>query len=275
MHKQQTEGVALISKDDKHPTSINGKQGNIERDKMPVIMEFLDNLNNYISAQLPTPKIVPMNYAINLFKLLNGPVMLLLMYYYRNFTPTAILFSSLYGLYGIIWISKDLIFPDRRFQRLVSVPSAMGIGIVLIIYWWNGYFCIANYVELSAIKCTFCVCLHSVGLVMMVTTDVQKYVALKYKPGHLIQDGMFTYIRHPNYVGEMMIYATYGFFANNWIGWAILSYFLIALYFPYMYRIEESISRYPEWKAYKARTGMILPNFIALLFNTSSNKKYN
>jgi len=254
---------------------MTNHQGTIEREKMPLIMEYCDNFNNFCSVHLPTPKIVPMHYSINLFKLLNGPAMFLLMYYYKNFTPTAILFTSLYGLYGIIWIFKDIIFPDRRFQRLVSIPSSIAIGIVLIIYWWNGYFCIANYVELSAIKCAFCVCLHSLGLVIMVSTDVQKYVALKYKPGHLIQDGMFKYIRHPNYTGEMMIYSTYGFFANNWISWTILGYFFIAMYFPYMYRIEESISRYPEWKAYKARTGMILPNFIALLFNGSSNKKYN
>jgi len=269
------EGAGLISKDNQHPVAITNHQGTIECEKMPLIMEYFDNFNSFLSVDFPTPKIVPMNYCINFFKVLNGPTMFLLMYYFKNFTPTAILFTSLYGFYGIIWISKDIIFPDRRFQRFVSVPSAICIGIVLMMYWCIGYFCIANYVELSAIKCTFCVFLHSLGLVIMVSTDVQKYVTLKYNPGHLIQDGMFTYIRHSNYVGEMMIYGTYGFFANNWIGWTILGYFFIMMYFPNMYRIEESISRYPEWKAYKARTGMILPNFIALLFNDSSNKKHN
>lgn len=43
--------------------------------------------------------------------------------------------------------------------------------------------------------------------------DAQKYYTLQYKKG-LIMDGMYKYIRSPNYLGEVMIYSSYAILAN-------------------------------------------------------------
>jgi steroid 5-alpha reductase family enzyme len=42
----------------------------------------------------------------------------------------------------------------------------------------------------------------------MIAADAQKYFTLRLQPG-LITHGMFRYIRHPNYLGEMMIYGSF------------------------------------------------------------------
>jgi steroid 5-alpha reductase family enzyme len=57
----------------------------------------------------------------------------------------------------------------------------------------------------------FCLCvsLCIMGCVLMIAADAQKYFTLRIKRG-LFTDGMYRFIRHLNYLGEMM---TYGSFA--------------------------------------------------------------
>jgi hypothetical protein len=42
-------------------------------------------------------------------------------------------------------------------------------------------------------------------------------------------------------LGEMMLYTSFALLVQHWLPWIVL------------------ISRYPEWEAYKARTGRLLP----------------
>lgn len=41
----------------------------------------------------------------------------------------------MHGSYGFIWVFKDLVFPDKSWDRLVTVPSAIGGAGVLVLYW--------------------------------------------------------------------------------------------------------------------------------------------
>ena len=66
-------------------------------------------------------------------------------------------------------------------------------------------------------------------------------------------------MRHPNYLGEMVLYASFAVVAGHWIPWLVLAWVWLALFVPNMLGKEASMSRYPEWAAYKARTGMLLP----------------
>ena len=49
---------------------------------------------------------------------------------------------------------------------------------------------------------------HTLGCVLMMASDTQKYWTLKYRRG-LITDGWFARCRNTNYLGEMMIYGSY------------------------------------------------------------------
>jgi len=75
----------------------------------------------------------------------------------------------------------------------------------------------------------------------------------------LIKDGFFKYVRHTNYTGEMMLYGSYALLVQHWIPWIILGGVWLGLFLPNMLKKEESLSRYPEWKEYKAQSGMIFP----------------
>ncbi|MFK8012758.1 MAG: isoprenylcysteine carboxylmethyltransferase family protein, partial [Marinicellaceae bacterium] len=93
---------------------------------------------------------------------------------------------------------------------------------------------------------------------IMMVADAQKYYTLKYKKG-LITDGVHKYIRHPNYLGEIMIYGSFALMVMHWLPFVILALVWSMVFLPNMIAKEKSLSRYPEWAAYKKRSGWILP----------------
>ena len=50
----------------------------------------------------------------------------------------------------------------------------------------------------------------------MIAADAQKYFTLRVKRG-LITDGVHRYVRHPNYLGEMMIYGSFALMVWHWL----------------------------------------------------------
>jgi hypothetical protein len=57
----------------------------------------------------------------------------------------------------------------------------------------------------------------------------------------------------------MMLYGSFAALAGHWLPWAVLAWVWLGVFVPNMLRKEASMSRYPEWAAYKARTGFLLP----------------
>jgi steroid 5-alpha reductase family enzyme len=93
--------------------------------------------------------------------------------------------------------------------------------------------------------------LHFVG-------DAQKFFVLQLRKG-LIEDGLFARTRNPNYLGEVLIYAGFALASWHWEPFVVLAGWF--LYFVRnMRRKDASMSRHPEFAAYKDRTGMFLPS---------------
>src|SRR3546814_12138627 len=75
-------------------------------------------------------------------------------------------------------------------------------------YWSFGWLLISgtsqpDYPLPDAMWFCLCVSLCIIGSVIMIAADAQKYFTLRVQRG-LITDGMHRYVRHPNYLGEMM-----------------------------------------------------------------------
>ena len=92
----------------------------------------------------------------------------------------------------------------------------------------------------------------------MIGADLQKTFTLRLKPG-LISNGMFAYTRNPNFLGEIMIYATYAIMAAQLAGWIFVLLQWTLLFLPRMLAKDASISRHAGWTEYKARSGLIIP----------------
>ncbi len=77
--------------------------------------------------------------------------------------------------------------------------------------------------------------------------------------GTYLFDGMHRYVRHPNYLGEIMIYESFAMMVWHWLPVVVLAWVWLGLFAVNMTVKEASMSRYTEWAAYKKRTWWLIP----------------
>lgn len=219
--------------------------------------------NEYISTDLfGGPKLIKKAWVINLQKGGTFAWVLGLMAYYDNYSTAAWVYLALHGTYGVCWLLKDAVFPDPNWEGRTTFGGAlMMVALVLGPYWSFPFVLISGVGDVPAPsdrRLAAAIVLHTLGVVIMMAADAQKYFTLKIKRG-LITTGMFARIRHPNYLGEMMLYGAYAVIVWHWISVAVLMWVWLNLFRTNILMKEASMSRYPEWDAYKARAGMLLP----------------
>ena len=195
------------------------------------------------------------------------------MYYYQNFSTAALFYTATHGAYGLVWLLKHCVIDDAQWrQKVTALGSVWMFILVLGPYWLAPWMLMSGAAPAAsdARCCAACV-VSVVGMVIMMVSDAQKHYTLRCKKG-LITTGMFRYVRHPNYTGEMMLYAGFAAMVDHWAPWAVLAWVWVELFHTNMLRKEASMSRYAQWDAYAARTGMVLPWLPALLSGGGDEK---
>jgi protein-S-isoprenylcysteine O-methyltransferase Ste14 len=188
----------------------------------------------------------------------------LLMWYYQNNSPAAWVYLALHGSYGLVWILKDIAFPDPNWQVKITIGGGINAFVLVLgLYWVFGWLLISgtaqpNYPLPQDAWFALCISLCMLGSVIMIAADAQKFFTLRVKRG-LITDGMHRYIRHPNYLGEMMIYGSFAMMVWHWFPVLVLAWVWGGLFAVNMCMKEASMSRYPEWAAYKKRSWWLVP----------------
>jgi protein-S-isoprenylcysteine O-methyltransferase Ste14 len=225
----------------------------------------VNRLVQYLSRDaLGGPRVLKLAWVINLQKAGTAPFVAGLMWYCGNITPAAWVYLGLHGSYGLSWLIKDLALPDRGWQSRVTFGGAvLSFLLVLGPYWVMPWLLISgvlgpDHQPPSWALMSACIFLHTVGLTLMLGADCQKNLTLAQRPG-LIDTGMYARTRHPNYLGEMMIYGSYALMVGHWIPWAILVSIWSLVFLPNMVAQEVSLSRHTGWNAYRARAGFLLP----------------
>ena len=187
-----------------------------------------------------------------------------LMWYYGNSSTAAWIYLALQGSYGLVWFIKDMAFPDPNWQRRITIGGGVNAFLaVLGWYWVFGWLLISgvsdpDYPLPDAAWFALCVSLCILGCSIMIAADAQKFFTLRLEAG-LITDGMFRYVRHPNYLGEMMIYGSFALMVWHWLPVLVLSWVWIGIFAVNMILKEASMSRHPGWAAYRRRSGWLLP----------------
>ncbi len=236
---------------------------NSTTEKPPGWVAWFDRFTKYLSEDmLGGPKRLKFAWSINLHKGSTAFFVLLLMVIYGNFSTTAWVYLALHGSYGFIWVFKHCTFPDRKWEARVTYGGFVVIFLLLALYWIGPFLLISDVLparpEAPGWLLSLSTGIYALGVVLMMVSDCQKHFTLKHKSG-LITDGVFKYVRHPNYLGEMMVYGAFALLCQHWIPWLVLAYFWICIFYVNMRMADVSLSRYPEWPAYKARTGLLLP----------------
>jgi protein-S-isoprenylcysteine O-methyltransferase Ste14 len=207
-----------------------------------------------------------MNQAINLHKILCGPVILGMMTYYENFTLITWLYLAIHSAYGLLWLIKYATFSDRSFNMYISKPLFLFSFFASTLYWYIPYMLISDPIASSPqsippYRPAIALFLYTFGIFLHYTSDCQKYFTLKYRRG-LITEGLFAKSRNMNYVGEVLIYSGFAVLSGHNFAWIVNSVFWFGLFLPSMLSKDKSLSKYEQFKNYKETSGLFFPRFI-------------
>lgn len=200
-------------------------------------------------------------YFIDAHKATTGLFILCLMAFYGVWEDgRAWLYWGMHGTYGLLWILKSQIFPDKQWERKVGLAYGLITFIGLSAYWISPWLIITH--RTASPPAWFFgggVFLYTTGIFLHYVSDMQKHLSLQLRPGSLITDGLWSRVRNPNYLGELLIYCGFGMVAYHWLPFVILGGMVAAMWIPNMLRKDKSLSRYREFSQYKTRTKLFIP----------------
>jgi steroid 5-alpha reductase family enzyme len=215
---------------------------------------------------------VPLNGAIDLHKSLTGPFVLALMATFDVWTAAAWTYLALHGSYGLAWVIKDRTFPNPQWRRKTTWSGVAAAWTFLSLYWVAPTLLVlgaAGVIGNDPVGpgwpvLAAAIAAYALGLTLMVGADIQKNLLLARRAdgrdhAGLVDYGFFARTRHPNYLGEMLIYGSFALVAGHWLPWLILAAVWSLFFLPNMLAIDASVSRYPGYPEWEARTGLLLP----------------
>ena len=206
---------------------------------------------------------IKQKYPIDFAKGITWLIIIGLIYYFNQSNNlTAWIYFCLHGSYGIMWVMKSNIFPDKTWEKKAGIPYTILIIFGLMIYWAPAFIITMSSHEASLEIIVGAIILFSFGIFYHFVSDMQKYIYLKYNSG-LITDGLWKQCRHPNYFGELLIYSSFLLLTIEsslwWLPVLILGIFICVIWVPGMKRIDRSLSRFDGHEAYKKKTAFIIP----------------
>ncbi|MCG2784801.1 MAG: DUF1295 domain-containing protein [Anaerolineae bacterium] len=199
-------------------------------------------------------------YFIDSHKAVTFLVVLGLMAWFKQWdNPTAWVYLALHGTYGILWVLKSRVFPDKQWEEDKGLFYGLYIWAGLSLYWIAPFIITSQNVQAPAWLLGLSVSLYTFGIFLHYAADMQKHVQLKYNPGQLIEDGLMARVRNTNYFGELLIYLGFGLLAMHWIPLAVIALYLVIVWFPNMLKKDKSLARYPGFAEYKRKSKLFIP----------------
>jgi steroid 5-alpha reductase family enzyme len=173
--------------------------------------------------------------------------------------PTAWVYLALHGTYGLLWVLKSRVFPDKQWEQPTRLAYGLVIWAGLTLYWIAPWLITSQEVQAPPWHLGMCISIYALGIFWHFASDMQKTMFLKLKPEHLMTDGLWSRLRNPNYFGELLIYLGFGLLAMHWAPLLVILLFVLIIWLPNMRRKDRSLARYPDFESYKARSKLFLP----------------
>jgi protein-S-isoprenylcysteine O-methyltransferase Ste14 len=205
---------------------------------------------------------VTVNFSINAHKILVTPIVLGMMFYFHNFSAEAYVYLALHGTYSLLWLLKQTYYPDPRFSQ--KVPFWVGLLFIFLPlggYYLAPYLLISRHVIWPPYLFAVVLVIYIIGIFFHYVSDAQKFYTLRERKG-LIEDGLFSRTRNPNYLGEILIYFAYALMSLHWLPFVVLGAWVFGFFVRNMLKKDKSLSRYPEYVEYKRRSGLLFPKLI-------------
>jgi protein-S-isoprenylcysteine O-methyltransferase Ste14 len=202
---------------------------------------------------------------IDSHKALTGPFVLgLIAWYHAWDNLVAWIYLALHGTYGLLWLLKSRYFGDKTWERPVPF-FGLGIGtwFALSLYWISPWLIVSGRANpIPPWMICICISMYAFGVFLHFASDMQKHLSLAYRRGTLLTDGLWGLVRNPNYFGELCIYLGFTLLPLHWLPLAALALVIATVWVPNMVRKDKSLSRYPEFAAYKSQTKLIIPYLV-------------
>ena len=135
-----------------------------------------------------------------------------------------VLYLALHISYCVWWLVEQLLFPARR-QPIVRYTIGWPLVVATVLYVGlffalPGWLAMANAAPLSPYIAAVAVVMFSFGSLINIAADVQKTTA-KQLGAALVQDGSWQLIRHVNYLGDLIRYASFAVLAGSAWAWLL------------------------------------------------------
>jgi protein-S-isoprenylcysteine O-methyltransferase Ste14 len=233
--------------------------------RAPAWAAAVGRVNKYVMNDFGGgPRSWKLAWVINFQKLGILPLLGGFIAWYHNTSTAAWIYLAMQGASSLVWLIKDLAFPDPNFHKRITIGAGIASFLsVLGWYWIFGWLLISGisrpvYPLPDYAWFSLCISFCLLGCTVMIAADAQKYFTRRLKCG-LITDGMYRFIRHPNYLGEMLLYASFALMVWHWLPFVVLAWIWSGLFAVNIALKEASMSRYPEWEQYKKRSWLLLP----------------
>jgi steroid 5-alpha reductase family enzyme len=204
--------------------------------------------------------VVKEKIIINAHKVMAGPIILLFMIIFNRWNnPAAWTILSLHGTYGVLWVLKSYMYPDKLFENQPTPLRAIWEIIGLNAYWSFAFIIIYLDVDVPYWLIALTISTWGFGIFFHYVSDMQKFISLQLNPENLIHSSLWAKIRNPNYFGELLVYLSYAMLSMHWFGFTILILAIITEWYPRMRKKDNSLSRYPNFVEYKAKSKLFIP----------------
>jgi protein-S-isoprenylcysteine O-methyltransferase Ste14 len=197
--------------------------------------------------------------VIDLHKALVIPVVLALMWYYNNGSTDAFVYLAMHGSYSLLWLVKQWTYRDVRFdQRVHPLAGFLFIFLPLAGYYVAPYLLISRHITVPPALVGLSIFVFAFGIFLHFVSDAQKFYTLQLRKG-LIREGLFSRMRNPNYLGEILIYVGYAILSMHWLPFVILAGWVFGFFVRNMLAKDRSLARHPGFEDYRKSSGLLFP----------------
>lgn len=240
-------------------------------------MDFIDWFTHDLP---PGPRCLKVAWVINLQKVGCPFYIMFLMYYFNNYSEAMCVYFVMHGSYGLLWYLKHMNFPDASFEDYITVTCASIVwAFFLGPYLVFGYLIASGEcyltkdstdlslpAEPSKLRKYWCLFCYIFGICLTLTSDAQKTMILKHvtKRPFLINDGLFSRTRNPNYLGEIMLYSSFAMITGHWLSYAVITFAFSTVFVLRMWQKEVSLRKKPGFEEYSQRSNLLLPKVMGL-----------
>lgn len=191
----------------------------------------------------------------------SSPVILLfiMLYNHKEGDITCCIYLAMQSAYGVLWYTKSHYFGDHMWDKpFENLTSFIACNFVLITNYSYILVLTTHDYNWHPLYLSLCIFIFTIGVFLHFVSDMQKRTQLKYK-SKLIVDGLFTYCRNPNYLGELCIYGSFNMLALNAISFLLFALLFCMVWWPRMREKDVSLSRYAGFGKYSGSSGLLFP----------------